>query len=480
MIFIPLVGAAVTYILGQYYGKSVRYFPLLISIIILALAIYSYAFMYVNNAGGEFIFVEGPYQWLSALKGVDYYLGIDGLSAPLVLVSAFLTVLVIMGSRDLISTNLPSYYALVLLFEGAIIGVFTSLNLILFYVFWEIVLIPMFFFIGVWGGPRRKYASMKFLIYTFFGGVVMLLGFLVIYLFSNLVSPTFNIPELYGKIPAIIQLFVSAATLIGFGIKLPIFPFHTWLPDAHVEAPAPISVFLAGLLLKMGGYGLIRINIGLLPEASLQLRELYIVLGIITIFYGAVVALTQKDLKKMIAFTSINHMGFVMLGAFTGNLFGYAGAVFQMFNHACTIGLLFMLSGYIHEQAGTRDIDILKGLKFRMSRTSTLLVLGSFAAMGVPIYSTFLSEYMVIVGAISLNTSYAIVMLIPAITSAYFLWMIRRAVLSKPQEGFKVHDSSLSSSITLFIYLIPLFLLLIFPFLMLDIINAQAAPFIGG
>ena len=476
MIFIPIIGSIPVYLLGRLRERLAEMASLVITIVVFALSLCMYGSLYVSKEGASFRFVEGPYSWLGGF-GVDYYLGVDGLSASLILISSLLSVLVVLGSWDLITEKKPIYYFLILLFEGSIIGVFCSLNLILFYVFWEIVLIPMFFFIGVWGGPRRKYAAMKFLIFTFVGSVIMLLGFILIYLFTT--PNTFNIPELIGKIPFWVQLLASAAAFIGFGVKLPVVPFHTWLPDAHVEAPAPISVFLAGLLLKMGGYGFIRVNLGLLAEASKQYAWIFIAFGILTMFYGALVAMVQRDLKRMIALTSINHMGFVLLGSFAGisaltaqgAVYGISGAVFQMFNHAAAIGILFMLSGYIHEQAGTRNIDELKGLRVGMPKTALVLILGSLAGMGVPMYSSFLSEWMVILGAISVNRWYALTVLIPLLTVAYFLWMIKRTVLSPLPEHIHYHDMHNRAMIGLLLYLVPLFLLLIFPSLLLGIVD---------
>jgi len=479
MIFIPVIGAIFVYFIGRYSVKGVKIFALIVSIIVLLLALYSFGRVLESGAGQEILFEEGPWDWIPTLSGVDYHLGIDGLSAPLVLVSAFLTVLVVLGSWELIQTRQGLYYALVLLFAGSVIGVFTSLNLLLFYVFWEIVLIPMFFLIGIWGGPRRKYASMKFLLFTYVGSVIMLLGFIALYIFA---APTFDIKDLsIIQIPFWVQTLVSIATFIGFGVKLPVVPFHTWLPDAHVEAPAPISVLLAGVLLKMGGYGFIRVNVTLLPKASAEYGWIFIIIGLVTMFYGALVAIVQKDLKRMIALTSINHMGFVLLGIFTLNLYGVSGAIFQMFNHAVAIGLLFMLSGYIHEQTGTREISLLKGLKDKIPRTATLLVLASMAGMGVPIFASFLSEYMVVLGAISYDIRLAVSMLIPAITVGYFLWMLRRTVMSpiENKEPNHIHDIKTFSVIHLALYLIPLIILLIMPWLILNMTDQFAENLIS-
>jgi NADH-quinone oxidoreductase subunit M len=466
LIVIPLAGTIVSYGTCKANKRAGVYATLAISIMTFMIAFYSYWFIYASPPPpGQYALIE-KYAWVNLpFITINYYLGLDGLSGPLILVSALLTIFVIVGSRKLITHHEAEYYALLLLFEGSIMGVFTSLNLVLFYVFWELVLIPMFFFIGLWGGERRKYAAMKFIMFTFVASTVMLLGFLALYLG---VSPhTFDMPDLAGKVPLALQYFPLLASFIGFGVKLPVVPFHTWLPDAHVEAPAPISVLLAGVLLKMGGYGFIRISIGLFPQASHEYAWLFIAIGIVTMFYGAVVAMLARDLKRMIALTSINHMGFVLVGAYatvaSGNIIGVQGAIFQMFNHALAVGSLFMLSGYIHEQAGTRDIAILKGLKTLMPRTSILLMLGSLAAMGFPIYSSFLSEFMVIVGSIAAYAPYAITVLVPGITGAYFMWMLKRTVLSSPADNATAHDIPRFDAFVLFSYLIPLFVLLAFP-----------------
>jgi proton-translocating NADH-quinone oxidoreductase chain M len=325
----------------------------------------------------------------------------------------------------------------------------------------------MFFFIGFWGGPRRKYAAMKFIIFTYAGSTIMLLGFLYVYIGVQ----SFDIPALAGHIPLSLQYLPLLASFIGFAVKLPLVPFHTWLPDAHVEAPSPISVLLAGVLLKMGGYGFLRISIGLFPNASAQYAWVFLALGLFSMFYGAVSAILQKDLKKMVAFTSINHMGFVLFGAYatliSGNLLGIEGAIFQMFAHALAVGALFMLTGYIHHQAGTREIPLLKGLGITMPRTATVLVLASAAAMGLPPFSSFLAEFMVIVAGISASSLTAVSVLVPIITAGYFLWMIKRTVLSTPEAGAQVHDMSLSDVAAFAVYLIPLVVLIVASYLIL-------------
>ncbi len=470
LVFLPIVAAPLVFLVTRMNKKIGIYLSLALAVAVFLVSVYVFwGVVSSPPPGGQYSFVE-KYSWISFRSvGLDYFLGVDGLSTPLILVSSLLTILVVAGSKKLIDTHEPEYYALLFIFEGAIMGVFSSLNLILFYIFWEIVLIPMFFFIGVWGGPRRKYAAMKFIIFTYAGSTIMLLGFLYVYL--GMSAPSFNIPDLAGHIPLALQYLPLLASFIGFAVKLPLVPFHTWLPDAHVEAPAPISVLLAGVLLKMGGYGFLRISIGLFPNASAQYAWVFLVIGLVSMFYGAAAAILQKDLKKMIAFTSINHMGFVLFGAYatlvSGNLLGIQGAIFQMFTHALAVGSLFMLSGFIHHQAGTREIPLLKGMRITMPRTAAVLVLGSAAAMGLPPFSSFLAEFMVITAGISAYAITAVSVLVPVITAGYFLWTIKRIVLSAPEGGAEAHDMSWSDVATFAAYLVPLVGFIVFSYVIL-------------
>ena len=474
LIFIPLLAAPLVYAVTKANRRWGIYASFALGVIVFLITAYVFWTVYSKPPDpGQYLFQEKS-GWINFnYLGLDYFLGVDGLSSPLLFISSLLTVLVIVGSRKLIDHHEAEYYALIFLFEGAIMGVFTSLNLVLFYVFWEIVLIPMFFFIGVWGGPRRKYAAMKFIIFTYSGSTIMLLGFLYVYLGMSgaHVAPSFDIPALAGRVPVGLQYLPLLASFIGFAVKLPLVPFHTWLPDAHVEAPAPISVLLAGVLLKMGGYGFLRISLGLFPNASSQYAWVFMALAIFSMFYGAIAAVLQRDLKKMIAFTSINHMGFVLFGAYativSGSLLGVQGAIFMMFAHGLAVGCLFMLSGYIHHQAGTRDIPSLRGLGVTMPRTATVLVLASTAAMGLPPFSSFLAEFFVITSGIAAYSIAAVSVLVPVITAGYFLWMIKRTVLSPP-VGATVHDMNWVDVAAFSAYLIPLVVLIVASYLILS------------
>jgi len=475
LVFLPLAATPLVYFVTKMNKRWGVYASLAVGVIVFLIAAYVSWKVYANPPlQGQYLFQE-KFSWMNfQFIGLDYFLGVDGLSTPLIFISALLTILVVFGSRKLIDHHEAEYYALIFLFEGAIMGVFTSLNLILFYIFWEVVLIPMFLFIGVWGGPRRKYAAMKFIIFTFAGSTIMLLGFL--YFYMGMPSPSFDIPTIDAmlqaqKIPVGLEYLPLLASFVGFAVKLPLVPFHTWLPDAHVEAPAPISVLLAGVLLKMGGYGFLRIALGLYPNASAQYAWVFLALALFSMFYGAFAAVLQRDLKKMIAFTSINHMGFVLFGAYativSGSLLGVQGAIFMMFAHGLAVGCLFMLSGYIHHQAGTREIPLLKGLGTTMPRTATVLVLASAAAMGLPPFASFLAEFLVITAGISAYAIAAVSVLVPVITAGYFLWMLRRTVFSPAPAGAAIHDMSWADVAAFSAYLIPLVVLIVASYLIL-------------
>jgi NADH-quinone oxidoreductase subunit M len=467
MVLLPIVGALFVFLISRVSEKAAKILGLLISITTLFLALLIFAAYRPERAGFQMI---ETYSWAESF-GLTFTLGIDGISLPLLIISTLLTTLSTAGSWREIRFSVGPYYALLLLFQGSITGVFTSLNLILFYVFWELVLIPMFFFIGVWGGPRRKYAAMKFLIFTHVGSTVMLLGFIALYVYSQ--PHTFDFMTLSNlRLPLLLQLPMAVAVFFGFAVKLPVVPFHTWLPDAHVEAPAPISVLLAGLLLKMGGYGFIRVMLGLFPDASHFLQPVLIGLAVLTMFYGAVVAMIQQDLKRMIALTSINHMGYVLLGAFSFTAIGLSGAVFQMFNHACAIGMLFLMSGVIQHQMGTRTIRELSGFGRAMPITAFLLVLGSLGAMGFPSLASFISEYMVILSAIKVNLLLAFVVLVPAITAGYFMWMLRRVLIGPIESTSGNREAPLFELVALAIFLVPLLLFGIYPAPILQVIDS--------
>jgi NADH-quinone oxidoreductase subunit M len=340
------------------------------------------------------------------------------------------------------------------------LGTFVALDLVLFYVFWEVVLVPMYFLIGIWGGPRKEYAAIKFFIYTLAGSVFMLLGILALYFTST--PHTFNIMELgktTGALALPVQILIFIAFYLGFAVKVPVFPFHTWLPDAHVEAPTPISVLLAGVLLKMGGYGFFRISFPLLKDAAIYFALPFALLGLINIVYGAIVAMAQMDFKKMVAYSSVSHMGFVMLGLASMSVTGFNGSLLQMFNHGIITGGMFLLVGVLYDRAHTRDLDKFGGLGVKMPVYAGILTVFTLASLGLPGLSGFVSEFMSLLGTYAVFQVTTILSVLGiVITAGYFLYMLQRVLLGPVNERLAgIFDINKRELLTL----IPLMLIII-------------------
>ena len=435
----------------------------------------------------EFRYVE-RYNWVPSL-GISYIMGLDGLSLPLVLLTPLLTTLAIGFSWDK-KERPKAFFALLLLMEWSILGVFVTLDFFLFFVFWELVLIPMFFLIGIWGGPNRHYASYKFLIYTHVGSVIMLLGIFAMFLAvtPTLFGPgneTFDMIRILdalsgpGRVilPMALQIPMFIAFFFGFIVKLPSVPFHTWLPDAHVEAPTAGSVILAGLLLKMGGYGIFRVALPMLPEAAADLWWVMAAFGVVSMIYASLVCLRQVDLKKLIAYSSIGHMGFVLLGASSQTTIGIAGAIFQLFNHGIITAALFMLAGTIKHSAGTRDIPKLRGLGQQMPLYSAVLMISFFASLGLPGLNSFVSEFMVFTGTYAGGPyqPYRALVLVPllaiVITGAYYLWTMQKMVFGTADGALgKLHDLKRNEIVVYSILIAMMFLVGFLPSLWLGIL----------
>jgi NADH-quinone oxidoreductase subunit M len=364
---------------------------------------------------------------------ITYFMGADGLSVPMLFLTALLSFISIIASFG-IKDRVKEYFAWFLLLEVGMMGVFCALDFFLFYVFWEIMLVPMYFLIGVWGGPRREYAAIKFFLYTLFGSVFMLIGILALYFTTG----TLDMMELIAKnsmYAYTFQLWVFAAFFIGFAIKVPVFPFHTWLPDAHVEAPTAVSVILAGILLKMGTYGLLRISFPMFPKAAHEFAIPIAILGMIGIIYGALVSMAQKDLKKLVAYSSVSHMGYCMLGMAALTPLGISGCLFQMFSHGVITGALFLLVGVIYDRAHTREIAAFGGLGAKLPLYTGIFTLFGMASLGLPGMSGFVSEFMIFVGSFgSIFVSKWIVILSVLgviLTAAYILRMIQKMFLGQ-------------------------------------------------
>ena len=399
---------------------------------------------------------------------VSYFLGTDGISFPMVLLTALISLLACVASFG-IHERQKEYYFLFLLLEAGMMGTFLALDMVLFYVFWEVVLVPMYFLIGIWGGPRREYAAIKFFLYTLAGSLFMLLGILALYFNSN--PHTFNWVELTQNTFALgFQKCIFMAFFFGFAIKVPVFPFHTWLPDAHVEAPTPISVILAGILLKMGTYGFMRFSYPILPGAAMWFQPAMAILAIIGIAYGGFVALAQTDFKKMVAYSSVSHMGFVLLGLATFTSNGFNGALLQMVTHGLITAGLFLLVGVLYDRAHTRDMNAFGGLSAQMTTYSGLLIFFSLASLGLPGLAGFISEFLVLLGSYQYHKVFTAIACTGIIlAAAYLLMMMRRILLGPLNEKWKkLTDINLREIITLVPLMVLILVVGLYPRVVLD------------
>jgi len=384
-------------------------------------------------AGFQF---EEKVDWIPAL-GVRYHIGIDGISLLLVMLTTLLGFLAILSSWSAIDRHLKAYYAMFLLQQTGMIGVFVALDFFLFYVFWEVVLVPMYFIIGVWGGPRKLYAAIKFFLYTLAGSVLMLLGILTLYFqhYHQFGYYTFEIQELLKlQMPLELERWVFWAFFIGFAIKVPMFPFHTWLPDAHTEAPTAGSVILAAILLKMGTYGFLRFSLPLLPKASIDplIVQSMAVLSIVAIIYGALVSLMQEDWKKLVAYSSVSHLGFCTLGIFALNPNGIAGSVIQQINHGISTGMLFLIVGVVYERRHTRLIQEYGGLAHVMPNFAFVFAFAMLSSAGLPLLNGFVGEFTILKGAFEANPAWAAFAVTGIILgAAYLLWLYQRTMLGQ-------------------------------------------------
>ncbi|OGQ13547.1 MAG: oxidoreductase [Deltaproteobacteria bacterium RIFCSPHIGHO2_02_FULL_40_11] len=477
MIFLPVIGMLVISVLPNAKKEAMKWVASGFTLLPLLLGIALFLNFDRQEAGLQFM---EQYSWIPTFN-IHYFVGADGLSVTMILLTALLSFLCIFASWN-IKEGLKGYLCMFLLLEAGMMGVFCALDFFLFYVFWEVMLLPMYFLIGIWGGPKKEYAAIKFFLYTLFGSVLMLVAMLAFYFYSE--PHTFSLVELSKPGTLVVKdltlfgIALSAAAFkkmlfiflfIGFAIKVPIFPFHTWLPLAHVEAPTPISVILAGVLLKMGTYGLLRISFPILPQETYWFSYALAIFGLINIVYGALCAMAQitlsekkggNDLKKLIAYSSISHMGYVILGMSVFTIEGINGAVFQMFNHGITTAMLFLLVGVIYDRVHHRKIDGFGGLGVQVPIYTGIVSLAFFASLGLPGLSSFISEALVFLGAFKVYPSITVLATLGIIlNAAFFLWALQKIFLGPlNQKYINLKDVSARELFTL----VPLGILVVF------------------
>jgi NADH-quinone oxidoreductase subunit M len=433
LIWLPIVGGFVVLTLVERITAA-KWLSLVVGGLELVLSVPLYASFKTGTAAMQFV-ERSP--WISTIHS-EYYIGVDGISMPLILLTTFTTALIVIASWTNIDKRVAQYFAAFLILEGLMIGVFAALDGALFYVFWEAMLIPMFIIIGVWGGPRRVYATIKFFLYTFIGSVLMLVALIYLYLKSG----SYEL-AVFQRMPLTLteQTYIFLAFLAAFAVKVPMWPVHTWLPDAHVEAPTGGSVVLAAIMLKMGGYGFVRFSLPIAPDASRELDWLIITLSLIAVVYIAFVALAQRDMKKLIAYSSIAHMGFVTLGMFigfqivahtgrtSGIELGMDGAIVQMLSHGLVSGAMFLCVGVMYDRVHSREISAYGGVINTMPKFAAFMVLFSLANAGLPGTSGFIGEFMVILASFKANVWYALLAAtILVLGAAYTLWLVKRVI----------------------------------------------------
>ncbi len=457
-------------------SDSVRWAALIISVLTFVLSMMVYGIF--DTTTSEFQFKE-HFVWVDAFN-VNYSVGIDGISLPLILLTTFLTVLVVVAGWRVIQYRISHYLAAFLLLEGLMIGVFSALDAVLFYIFWEGMLIPMFLIIGIWGGENRVYATIKFFLYTLLGSLLMLVAFLYLY---NVSESSFSIVDWHAlPIAHTAQILLFIAFFSAFAVKVPMVPVHTWLPDAHVEAPTGGSVILAAVMLKMGAYGFLRFTLPILPDASRSLAGVIIALSLIAIVYIALVALAQTDMKKLIAYSSISHMGFVTLGFFVFNTHGIEGGIVQMISHGFISGALFLCVGVLYDRLHSRKLETYGGVAHRMPVFAALMMIFTLANVGLPGTSGFVGEVLVIIGAFQESAIYAgIAALTLILGAAYTLRMYKRVIYGKivNEAVSTLTDLNMQEKITLGLLAILVLMLGVWPFPLLDMMHPSVEHLIS-
>jgi NADH-quinone oxidoreductase subunit M len=479
--FLPTLGAIAVLLLDRRDERRLRQVALAVSTATFLVSLLLWVGFDATRAGMQFV-ENRP--WIPA-TGITYHLGIDGISLLLVLLTTFLTPLCLLSAWSQITARVKEFQIAMLLLETAMVGVFCALDLFLFFVFWEAMLIPMYLIIGVWGGPRRVYASVKFIIYTMAGSALMFLAIIALYFINGTQTGvyTFDYATLVKlAVDPRLQIPLFLAFAVAFAIKVPMFPFHTWLPDAHVEAPTAGSVILAGVLLKMGTYGFVRFCLPLFPHASAVFAPTIFLLGLIGILYGAWVSTVQPDLKKLIAYSSVSHLGFVMLGIFALNAQGLEGGILQMINHGLSTGALFLLVGMIYERRHTRMIADFGGLWAIVPAYSAVFLFVTLSSIGLPGLNGFVGEFLILVGAFQVSWKLAALATLGIIFAAvYMLWMYQRVFFGeiRHDENRKLHDLSAREVLTLAPVLLLILWIGVYPKPFTSVTSASVAELIA-
>ena len=479
--FFPLVGVLVILFMDKENKTAIRWTALITSLITFGISLWVLVLFNPANPDLQMV-VDIPWIEVAGWE-ISFLMGIDGLSILLVLLTTFLTPISILSTWTAVEERVKEFMIFFLLLEIGMVGVFLSLDLFLFYVFWEFTLVPMYFLIGVWGGPNRVYAAVKFFLYTMAGSVLMLLAIL----WLGISQGTFSVPELVASasIPGNIQIWLFLAFAAAFAIKVPMWPLHSWLPDAHVEAPTAGSVILAGVLLKMGTYGFLRFNLSLFPEASVKLAPWIAVLAVIGILYGAMVSYAQKDVKKLVAYSSVSHLGFVMLGLFAINLQGIEGGILQMINHGISTGALFLVVGMIYERRHTREMDAFGGLWKVMPVYAVLTLIVVLSSMGLPGLNGFVGEFTILLGAFGSKVLgspwFAALAAVGVILAAvYLLYMFNKMFMGPvdKDENRKLFDLNLREIVTLVPLLVLIFWIGLYPSPFFNLMEASVTKLV--
>ncbi len=480
ILFLPVIGLVIIALWPKPQQKTIKITALIFTLASFFLSIA--VFYFFNRSGGAVgrIQFEENLSWIPAINAF-YHLGVDGISLPLVILMTFLGVLAVLVSWH-IELRPKEYFIWLLLLETSILGVFMSLDLVLFFLFWELELVPMYFLISVWGGGRKEYSAIKYVIYTLTGSALMLAGILSIYFTTG----SLNMMELAGMSSAHAVIPLAAMfflLLTGFAIKLPVFPLHTWLPDAHTDAPTAASVILAGALLKMGGYGMIRLCVSIFPQVARQYAPLLVILAVFSVLYGAAVTLRQKDLKRLIAYSSVSHMGYVLLGIFALTQISITGAVLQMVSHGIITGLLFAMVGLVYDRTHDRNLDNLGGLARQMPVIVVVFTIAGLASLGLPGTCGFAAEFITFAGsfssqAVSMMKLWTLLGVFGIVlTAGYILWMLQRVFYGPPLEKFsKLPDAFTVDKICIFIFVGAIMLIGIYPQLLTNIIQMGVEP----